>query len=161
MILSFWDIACVLVFHIMPGDGWTSNQIHRYHVRGSHGMSMVSVVCALLHIIFARNGLNYEYVILVIKVAATLLLFTMGSVFRKSNIGAVIKCPNIMLITDVKACSVNALLCPTRMRSDYFQHRLIPLIKASDPELWYFLYWTNGEANNRDAGDLRDHRRSL
>ena len=143
MILSFWDIACVLVFHIPSGDGagwWTSNQMHRYHVRGSHGISMVSVVCALLHIIFARIGLNYEYVILVIKVAATLLLFTMGPVFQKSNNGAVIKCRNIMLITHVNACSVNALLCPTRMRSDYFQHRWIPLTKASDPELWYFLY---------------------
>ena len=38
-------------------------------------------------------------------------------------------------------------------------HPWIPLIKASDAELWCFLIcaWTNGWANNRDAGDLRHH----
>ena len=32
--------------------------------------------------------------------------------------------------------------------------------KASDAEPWYFIWsaWTNGWANNRDAGDLRRHR---
>ena len=34
-----------------------------------------------------------------------------------------------------------------------------PTRKASDAELWCFLRsWTNGSANNRDAGDLRRHR---
>ena len=40
-------------------------------------------------------------------------------------------------------------------------HRWIPLTKASDAEIWCFL-WSppekNGWANNRDAGDLRRHR---
>ena len=31
----------------------------------------------------------------------------------------------------------------------------IPLTKASDAELWCFLRWTSGWANNGDAGDLR------
>ena len=39
-------------------------------------------------------------------------------------------------------------------------HRWIPLTKASDAELWCFLWSTpekNGWANNREAGDLRCH----
>ena len=40
-------------------------------------------------------------------------------------------------------------------------HRWIPLTKASDAELWCFLWsapWINGWVNNREAGDLRRHR---
>ena len=40
-------------------------------------------------------------------------------------------------------------------------HHWIPLTKASDAELWCFLWsapWINGSANNRGAGDLRRHR---
>ena len=40
-------------------------------------------------------------------------------------------------------------------------HRWIPLTKASDAELWCFLWsapWINGWVNNREAGDLRCHR---
>ena len=38
-------------------------------------------------------------------------------------------------------------------------HQWIPLTKANDMELWYFLWSiTNGWASNRDAGDLRRHR---
>ena len=36
-------------------------------------------------------------------------------------------------------------------------HRWIPIRKASDAELWYFL-WTNIWVHNQDAGDLRRHR---
>ena len=39
-------------------------------------------------------------------------------------------------------------------------HQWIPLSKASDAELWWFLFicaWTNSSANNGDAGDLRCH----
>ena len=39
-------------------------------------------------------------------------------------------------------------------------HRRISLTKASDPELWCFLWsapWINGWVNNREAGDLRRH----
>ena len=38
--------------------------------------------------------------------------------------------------------------------------RWIPLTKASDAELWCFLWsapWINGWVNNREAGDLRRH----
>ena len=39
-------------------------------------------------------------------------------------------------------------------------HRWIPLTKASDAELWYFLWtaWTNGWANYREASYLRRQR---
>ena len=37
-------------------------------------------------------------------------------------------------------------------------HWWIPFTKASDVGLWCSLWWTNGWANNRDAGDLRRHR---
>ena len=39
-------------------------------------------------------------------------------------------------------------------------HRCIPRIKASDAELWCFIWsalWINGWVNNREAGDLRRH----
>ena len=38
-------------------------------------------------------------------------------------------------------------------------HRWIPSTKASDAELWYFLWsaWINGWVNNGEAGDLRRH----
>ena len=40
-------------------------------------------------------------------------------------------------------------------------HRWIPFTKASDSELWCFIWcapWINGRVNNREAGDLRRHR---
>ena len=43
----------------------------------------------------------------------------------------------------------------------FTSHRWIPLTKASDAELWCFLWyspWMNGWVNNREAGDLRRHR---
>ena len=36
-------------------------------------------------------------------------------------------------------------------------HRWIPLTKANDAELWLISAWTNGWADNQDAGDLRRH----
>ena len=38
-------------------------------------------------------------------------------------------------------------------------HWWIPLTKANDAELWcsFICAWTHGQANNRDAGDLRRH----
>ena len=39
---------------------------------------------------------------------------------------------------------------------EFIGHRWIPLTKASDAELWYFLWsapWIHGWVNNRDAGD--------
>ena len=41
---------------------------------------------------------------------------------------------------------------------EFTGHRWIPRTKASDAELWCFLWsapWINGWANNREAGDLR------
>ena len=47
-------------------------------------------------------------------------------------------------------------------QGEFNGHRWIPLTKASDAELWCFLWFTHertiGGANNRDAGDLRRHR---
>ena len=44
---------------------------------------------------------------------------------------------------------------------EFTGHRWIPLTKASDAELWRFLWsapWINGWANNHKPGDLRRHR---
>ena len=44
---------------------------------------------------------------------------------------------------------------------EFTGHRWIPLTKASDAELWCFLWsapWINGWVNNREDGDLRRHR---
>ena len=44
---------------------------------------------------------------------------------------------------------------------DFTGHWLISRTKASDAELWCFLWsapWINGWVNNREAGDLRRHR---
>ena len=42
---------------------------------------------------------------------------------------------------------------------EFIVHRWIPCKKASDTELWCFLWsWINGWVNNREAGDLRRHR---
>ena len=40
---------------------------------------------------------------------------------------------------------------------EFTGHRWIPLTKASDAELWWFL-WSKDWVNNREAGDLRRHR---
>ena len=44
---------------------------------------------------------------------------------------------------------------------EFTGHRWIPLTKASNAELWCFVWsapWINGWVNNRKAGDLRRHR---
>ena len=44
---------------------------------------------------------------------------------------------------------------------EFTGHRWIPRTKASDAELWCFLWsapWIYGWVNNREAGDLRRHR---
>ena len=44
---------------------------------------------------------------------------------------------------------------------EFTGHRWIPDTKASDAELWCFLWsapWINGGVNTREAGDLRRHR---
>ena len=44
---------------------------------------------------------------------------------------------------------------------EFTGHRWIPLTKASDAELWGFLWsapWIDGWINNRETGDLRRHR---
>ena len=42
------------------------------------------------------------------------------------------------------------------LSGEFTGHRWIPLAKASDAELWCFL-WSAGWVNNREAGDLRRH----
>ena len=44
---------------------------------------------------------------------------------------------------------------------EFTGQRWIPLTKASDAELWcflWYLHWISGWLNNREAGDLRRHR---
>ena len=44
---------------------------------------------------------------------------------------------------------------------EFTDHQWIPLTKASNAELWCFLWsapWINGWVNNGEAGDLRRHR---
>ena len=44
---------------------------------------------------------------------------------------------------------------------EFSGHRWIPRTKASDAELWCFIWsapWINGWVNNREAGNLRRHR---
>ena len=44
---------------------------------------------------------------------------------------------------------------------EFTGHRWMPPTKASDAELWCFLWsapWINGSVNNREAGDLKRHR---
>ena len=46
---------------------------------------------------------------------------------------------------------------------EFTGHRWIPLTKASDADLWCFLWsapWINGWVNNHEAGDLRCHHAS-
>ena len=61
----------------------------------------------------------------------------------------------IMVAADVMMTSFYVLLVASWR--EFTGHRWIPPTKASDAELWcfFFIYaWTNGCANNRDAGDL-------
>ena len=55
-----------------------------------------------------------------------------------------------------KNCRVTGPLC-----GEFTSHRWISLTKASDAELWCFLWsapWRNCWINNREDGDLRPHR---
>ena len=55
--------------------------------------------------------------------------------------------------------SNGSIFCVTGpLCGEFMSHQWIPLTKASDMELWYFLCaWTTGCVNNRDASDLRCH----
>ena len=47
------------------------------------------------------------------------------------------------------------------LSGEFTGHQCIPHTKASDAELWCYLWsapWINGWINNREAGDLRRHR---
>ena len=59
----------------------------------------------------------------------------------------------MMTSSNGKIFRVTGPLC-----GEFTGHRGIPLTKASDVELWCFLWsvpWINGWVNNREAGDLR------
>ena len=63
---------------------------------------------------------------------------------------------NMMTSSNGNIFRVTGPLC-----GEFTCHRCIPLTKASDAELWCFLWsapWINGWVNNREAGDLRRHR---
>ena len=63
---------------------------------------------------------------------------------------------NMMTSSNGNIFHVTGSLC-----GEFTGHRWIPLTKASDKELWCFLWsepWINGWVNNREAGDLRCNR---
>ena len=63
---------------------------------------------------------------------------------------------NMMTSSNENLFHVTGHLC-----GESTSHRWIPLTKASDAELWCFVWsapWINGWVNNREAGDLRRHR---
>ena len=58
----------------------------------------------------------------------------------------------------MKSSNRNIFRVTSPLRGETTGHRWIPLTKVSYAELWCFLIiwvWTNGWANNQDAGDLR------
>ena len=62
---------------------------------------------------------------------------------------------NMMTSSNGNIFRVTGPLC-----GEFTGQRWIPLTKASDAELWCFLWsvpWTNGWVNNGEAGDLRRH----
>ena len=62
----------------------------------------------------------------------------------------------MMTSSNVSIFCVTGPLC-----GEFTGHRWIPHTKASNAELWCFLWsvpWINGWVNNREAGDLRRHR---
>ena len=54
--------------------------------------------------------------------------------------------------------NANTFRVPDPLWGKSIGHRWIPFTKASDAELWCFLWIANSWANNLDAGDLRRHR---
>ena len=83
-------------------------------------------------------------------------------------------CHGIFVLNDIYICNVCTISTYNMMTSpngnifrvtdplcgEFTVHRWIPLTKASDAELWYFLWsasWINGWANTREASDLRRH----
>ena len=64
----------------------------------------------------------------------------------------------VRLIAMVTSSNRNIFCVTGPLWGESTVHRLIPLTKASDAELWCFLWSTYGWANTRDASDLRHHR---
>ena len=75
------------------------------------------------------------------------------------------KSPGLMLIfpsrvTMMTSSNGNIFRVTGHLCGEFTGHRWIPGTKASDAELWCFLWsapWINGWVNNREAGDLRRH----
>ena len=66
------------------------------------------------------------------------------------------QCNDMMASSNGNTFRVTDHLC-----GEFTAHRWIPLTKASDAELWCFLWsapWINGWINSREAGDLRRYR---
>ena len=66
-----------------------------------------------------------------------------------------------MQVTMMTSSNGNIFRITGPLWGEFTGHRWIPRTKASDAELWCFLWyapWKNGWVNNREAGDLRRHR---
>ena len=63
-------------------------------------------------------------------------------------------------ITEVQRNFIENIRIFCSLCGEFTSHRWIPLTKASNGALMFSLIcaWTNGQVNNRDAGDLRRHR---
>ena len=69
--------------------------------------------------------------------------------------------PFICITTLMTSSNENIFRVTGPLCGEFTGHRWIPLTKASDAELWCFLWsapWINGWVNNREAGHLRRHR---
>ena len=67
----------------------------------------------------------------------------------------------IRLLVVMTSSNGNCFCVTGPLCGEFNGHRWIPLTKASDAELWCFLWsahWISGWVNNREAGDLRHNR---
>ena len=86
-----------------------------------------------------------------------------GQVSEHTNSRWAIESSLLIYITPFMMTSLNgnSLRVTGPLCGEFTGHRWIPLTKASDRELWCFLWsapWINGWVNNGEAGDLRRHR---
>ena len=70
---------------------------------------------------------------------------------QRQNIAHTLDSHKFMMSSNGKIFCVTGHLC-----GEFTGHRWIPHTKASDAELWCFL-WINGWVNTREAGDLGRH----
>ena len=71
-----------------------------------------------------------------------------------------ILCTFLLTYSMMTSSNGNIFRVTGHLCGEFTDHRWIPLTKASDAELWCFLWsapWINSWVNNREAGDLRRH----